>query len=288
MRYIVISDIHGNWAALEGARDMLPSLQPDAVLFLGDYITDGADPQRVLRVLREIRQEYRSTFILGNREDYFLRNRKQPDPAWQPCSQTGSLWYTAQHLTEEDLDWFTQMPVSQSIHTDGAPDILICHGSPDSVSEGLLGSKNRERRETVARSIGQNLLVCGHTHRQEIYEIDGKQILFCPSLGLPIMRNDRIPSQNMVQLDLADGIWRHTFLTVSYDVETYIQDLLSGPYAAASKVWCRGVAATLRTQQNRVIDCLLLAQKLSEEDGCTVSGPLPEIYWEQAAQQMAI
>lgn len=288
MRYIVISDIHGNWAALEAARDMLPYLQPDAILFLGDYITDGTDPQRILRTLREIQAAYRCFFILGNREEYFLKNRIQPNPHWKPCSQTGSLWYTAQHLTEADLDWFAQMPVSKIVHTEGVSDILICHGSPVSAYDRMLGSKNKEHREEIVRGISQNLLLCGHSHRQELYEIDDKRVLFCPSLGLPLMRNGVIPSQHMVQLDYSDGKWLHTILHISYDMESYIQNLLTSPLAAAAEYWCRGIAATLRTQQNLVIDVMVLAKKLAEDDGYVSEEPIPETYWAKAAEILGI
>lgn len=288
MRYIVISDIHGNWAALEAAREMLPELRPDGVLFLGDYITDGADPQRILRVLREIQQEYPCCFILGNREEYFLNNRANLDSAWQPCSQTGSLWYTACNLTTKDLDWFSQMPISQVVHTEGIPDFMICHGSPVSANDRMLGSKNREHREELVSDIAQKLLLCGHSHRQELYQIGDKRVLFCPSLGLPLMRNGIVPSQHMVQLDLVNGVWQHTFLSVSYDMEGYIQDLLKSSFAEIAPFWCRGIAATLRTQQNLVIDCLMRAKTLAEKDGLSLQETVPEKYWAQAAEQLGI
>ena len=288
MRYIVISDIHGNWAALEAAVKMLPSLSPDGILFLGDYITDGADPQRIIRTLHQIECVYPCTFILGNREEYFLKNRLNPDPTWQPCSHTGSLWYTAKHLTEEDLEWFAQMPISKVICPHDAPDFMICHGSPVAANDRMLGSKNKEHREEMIRSIDQNLLICGHSHRQEIYYIDNKRVIFCPSLGLPLMRNGTIPSQHMLQLDLTDGCWECSFLSVNYNIEAYVRDMLASPFASASKVWCRGIAQTLRTQQNVIVDCLVLAHKLAAEDGCTAVVPLPEIYWEKAAAQLGI
>ncbi len=288
MRYIVISDIHGNWAALESAREMLPVLRPDGVLFLGDYITDGADPQRILRVLWEIQQEYPCCFILGNREEYFLNNRANLDSAWQPCSQTGSLWYTARNLTAKDFDWFSQMPISQVVHTEGIPDFMICHGSPVSANDRMLGSKNREHREELVSDIAQKLLLCGHSHRQELYQVGDKRVLFCPSLGLPLMRNGIIPSQHMVQLDLVNGVWQHTFLSVSYDMESYIQDLLKSSFAEIAPFWCRGIAATLRTQQNLVIDCLMRAKTLAEKDGLSLQEIVPEEYWAQAAEQLGI
>jgi len=288
MRYLIISDIHGNWAALEAAAEMLPSLSPAGILFLGDYITDGSDPQRILQMLRKINREYPCVFIRGNREEYFLKNRKQTDHSWQPCSHTGSLWYTAKHLTEMDLDWFAEMPISQSIPTPDATDFLICHGSPVSANDRMLGSKNKEHREEIIRCIDQDLLICGHSHRQEIYHIDAKRVIFCPSLGLPLMRNGIVPSQHMLQLDFSDDRWECSFLSVHYDTEAYIREMLDSPFASASKIWCRGIAQTLRTQQNVIVDCLVLAHKLAEEDECAGVVPLPEIYWEQAAAQLGI
>jgi len=288
MRYMVISDIHGNYAALEAAVMQIQDLHPNGILFLGDYISDGPDPQRVLQTLRKISADYPCHFIRGNREEYFLKNRNSPDPSWQPCSHTGSLWYTAQHLSESDLDWFAQMPISCIIHSDTMPSFMICHGSPVSPYEGLLGSKNSPRREEVMNSIEQNLLLCGHTHRQEIYEIGNKRILFCPSLGLPIRRNGILPAQHMIQLDGINGRWEHTFLTVSYDMEGYIHEMLESPWGSVSGVWSKGIAHTLRTQNNTIVDCLILAKHLAQADSFSEATPIPDAYWEMAAEQLGI
>jgi predicted phosphodiesterase len=53
MRLAVISDIHGNWDALTAVLADIDASRPDAVFCLGDCIGYGAEPERVIRVLRQ-------------------------------------------------------------------------------------------------------------------------------------------------------------------------------------------------------------------------------------------
>ena len=49
----VISDVHSNYIALEAVLAEMERRRIEALLFLGDYITDGPSPQRTLSLLRE-------------------------------------------------------------------------------------------------------------------------------------------------------------------------------------------------------------------------------------------
>ena len=43
--------------------------------------------------------------------------------------------YGSQHLTGRDLDHLKLLPVSMTVHMDGMPDLMLCHGSPRNLSE---------------------------------------------------------------------------------------------------------------------------------------------------------
>ena len=54
MKLAVISDLHGNYYALSEVMEFLRRQQIDGIIGLGDFVTDGPFPQRMMGVLREM------------------------------------------------------------------------------------------------------------------------------------------------------------------------------------------------------------------------------------------
>ena len=71
----LVSDIHGNYRALEAFLDFLADHPVDGIICLGDYVTDSPYPERTMVLLQEMRQRYSCYMLRGNREDYLLNNR---------------------------------------------------------------------------------------------------------------------------------------------------------------------------------------------------------------------
>lgn len=91
MKIAVIGDIHSNHIALETCIRHALDRNVDEFLFLGDYISDCPYPQKTMKVIYEMREKYRCFFIRGNREDYMLNHRKNPENNWTYCSASGNL-----------------------------------------------------------------------------------------------------------------------------------------------------------------------------------------------------
>ena len=53
-RYLVISDIHGNLEALDAVLQASAKQRYDAVLVLGDLVGYGADPNAVVKRIRDL------------------------------------------------------------------------------------------------------------------------------------------------------------------------------------------------------------------------------------------
>ena len=58
MKLAVISDLHGNYYALSEVMEFLRRQQIDGIIGLGDFVTDGPSPQRMMGVLREMQEEF--------------------------------------------------------------------------------------------------------------------------------------------------------------------------------------------------------------------------------------
>lgn len=78
MKLAVISDLHGNYYALAKVLAFLRSQEIDGIIGLGDFVTDGPFPQRMMRVLREMQEEFPCYLVRGNREEYLLENIRHP------------------------------------------------------------------------------------------------------------------------------------------------------------------------------------------------------------------
>ncbi|HEY8799119.1 MAG TPA: metallophosphoesterase family protein, partial [Candidatus Limnocylindrales bacterium] len=61
----VLSDVHGNLAALEAVRKALKKEKPDAVIVAGDHVMNGPDPGGVVDTLREM-EASGATIVQGN------------------------------------------------------------------------------------------------------------------------------------------------------------------------------------------------------------------------------
>ena len=110
MKLAVISDLHGNYYALSEVMEFLRRQQIDGIIGLGDFVTDGPFPQRMMGVLREMQEEFPCYLVRGNREEYLLENLWQPQNWKAGSSTSGLLDYTFRNLTDQDLKFFEQLP----------------------------------------------------------------------------------------------------------------------------------------------------------------------------------
>ena len=79
MEIAVLSDIHGNYVALERCVRYALERGIETFLFLGDYLGDLAYPQKTMQFLYSLKETYSCSFIKGNKEDYWLHY----NPAWK-------------------------------------------------------------------------------------------------------------------------------------------------------------------------------------------------------------
>ena len=182
-KIIVIADIHSNYAAFESAFTAIEKIKPDGIIFLGDYVTDFPYPQRTMKLLHKCKEICNCHFLRGNREDYLLEHRKNPNDGWKQSSSVGSLLYTYENLTDSDLDFFADFPIYSELCIDCSHLICAWHGSKKRNKQSIL--LNSSAQAKYAEKIRGNILLCGHSHHRKIVKIKDKQIIFCPSLGLP-------------------------------------------------------------------------------------------------------
>ena len=283
MRLALLADIHSNYAALKACLDFLESQDIYGIAFLGDYVSDCPYPQKTMELIYECQKKFTCWFIRGNREEYFLDYDKHKT-GWKDSSNSGSLLYTYENLTERDIRFFSGLPIYQQIQLDGYPPFSICHGSPANSREDLLPNTDVSKR--YLNELTANYLFCAHTHQYFRYSFHGKMLINCASVGAPV--NGQVKAQ-MVIISFVDGQWKDELISVSYDIEKIISDFDNSRLSEKAFIWAKSMIKLLRTGRNYNFECICLAiQKAHQIDPDISAYDIPEKFWEAAAKELSI
>lgn len=226
MKIAVISDIHGNVAALDAVLADAATRRVDQIVNLGDICSGGLFPRETAERLMPLSLPT----IRGNHE------RQLAD---QPRARMGlSDRHAADTLLPEQRAWLAALPPILRL----SDDVLLVHGTPDSdltyfletVTEDGLREATREEVEHRAGSADAAVILCGHTHLQRVMTLDdGRMIVNPGSVGLPAYDDDR-PYPHLVEsgspharyavVSQENGGWAAELLCVDYDWEQAARD----------------------------------------------------------------
>ena len=119
MRYAVLSDAHGNLEALEAVLKEAEAIGYDRLLFLGDFVGYGANPNECVELIRE----RASVAVLGNHDSAVLH----PEEAdyFNEFARRAVLW-TRERLTKENMNYLASLPFTAKPEGN----ILVVHASP--------------------------------------------------------------------------------------------------------------------------------------------------------------
>jgi putative phosphoesterase len=213
----ILSDVHGNVAAIEAVRKAIKREKPDVVAIGGDLVMNGPEPGAAIDAIREMESEG-VIVVQGNTDiavadaDYgaaFPWLQDGPSDAIRAAAE-----WAHDALDDDQLAWLRRLPSERRIRI-GESLLLITHASPGSQTAGfdkdLDPSTTLERlSRTDARVIG-----CGHTHVPEIREFGWKVIVNAGSAGYVF---DGDPTASWARVDMIDGAVQAEIKRTDYDV----------------------------------------------------------------------
>jgi predicted phosphodiesterase len=151
MRYLIVSDIHGNREALEAVLAHAGGLY-DRIVCCGDLVGYGPDPNAVVDWARQNLH----AVIRGNHDKGCAG---LDDLEWfNPTARAACLW-TVQQLTAENFAYLRELPTGP-LNLDG---FQLVHGSPLDEDEYMLSLADARN---VFPYLESNLVFFGHTHIQ--------------------------------------------------------------------------------------------------------------------------
>jgi predicted phosphodiesterase len=161
VRYLILTDIHSNWDALEAVLRHVRRKRYDRVAFLGDAVGYGACPNRVLTWLRELHPE--PMLVRGNHDrvcagldsgEYFNRFARE-----------ASEW-TLDNLESRNLEYLRSFPVGP-IEVDDT--LLLCHGSSLDEDSYIFSAYDASLAFEATR---HPVTFFGHTHVPSLFTRD--------------------------------------------------------------------------------------------------------------------
>lgn len=206
MRWAVVSDIHGNWPALQAVAAEIAAARVHGVINLGDILSGPLWPVETAAWLMQ--QGWPT--IAGNHERQLLDTRRP---------QGASDAFAARALGAAHKAWLAALPAALEL-ADG--DIRLCHGTPsidhepllDTVtpdlgqhgSPGVRAATAAEVHERLGDTGAATLLLCGHTHQPRVLQLGALLIANPGSVGLPAYDHDQ-PFEHRVETGSPHARW---------------------------------------------------------------------------------
>lgn len=219
MKLALLSDIHGNLAALEAVVQDARRRGVDTFVNLGDSVSGPLLPLETARYL--MAQDW--VHLAGNHERQVLQHGATP------LGLSDAFAY--RQLGTAELGWMAALTPALR----WSDDVMLCHGTPTSDTEYFLETVDQSGvRAAVPAEIEQRLgaerallVACGHTHIARAVRTRHGQLIVNPgSVGLqaydsehplPHIVETGSPDARYAVLERQQGEWTAALLTVPYD-----------------------------------------------------------------------
>jgi diadenosine tetraphosphatase ApaH/serine/threonine PP2A family protein phosphatase len=220
----IFADIHANRQAFEACLGAAQARGAERMIFLGDYVGYGADPEWTLETVMGL-VERGALAVLGN-HDEAVGTRTM---TFNAAAQAAIEW-TRGRLGVEQRRFLKQLPLALQ-----EDDRLYVHSEASSPSSWrYVQSASDAARSIMATPL--HVALCGHIHTPALYSMSaaGKMTSFVPTSGVAVQLlpgrrwlavlgsvgqpRDGNPAASFATLDT--GSQEITYCRVPYDVET--------------------------------------------------------------------
>lgn len=182
MRIALISDIHGNLAALQAVLRTLDREQVDRLVCLGDVAAMGPQPREALARLRGLA----AALVLGNADAELLDpaatiDAAQTDDARRFADMTQ---WAANQLDDADRAFIASFQPTVDVPLPNGQRLLCCHGSPRGFDDVIVAATPDEELDGMIGTREAALYAAGHTHIRMLRAWRGREIVNPGSVGL--------------------------------------------------------------------------------------------------------
>jgi predicted phosphodiesterase len=181
MRVAALYDVEGNLPALEAVLSEVDRERPDAIIVGGDIAT-GPMPSETLNRLRALEHAH---FLRGNADRTVVEVKRGERPAGLPDDVVDALAWTAEQLSDEQIDFLAGLPQTISLDVDGLGRVCFCHATPRDDNELFTELTPVDAVAELLGGTSEATIVCGHTHMQFDRQVGRWRVINAGSVGVP-------------------------------------------------------------------------------------------------------
>jgi putative phosphoesterase len=226
MRFLVISDIHSNYTALES---VIHHAEPhDARICVGDIVGYGPQPQYCIDLIRE--QNFST--VIGNHDNAIITS----DISWFNFPARKAIEINRKLLDQNRLSWLQSLTKGFFANINGVK-IAVYHGSPEyPMTEYVYPSDAERKANQLLNQSNADLLILGHTHIPYTVKSGIRVIMNPGSVGQP---RDGDSRSSYAIVDVSEKDIKVTFRRIEYDIDV-VANMIRGlglPEQFASRLY---------------------------------------------------
>lgn len=220
MRVAVVSDIHGNFTALDTVMEDIKKQKCEKIFCLGDLAMAGPQPRKVIEF---VKNQDNWTVIQGNTDKLIcdfcpelFNEVKSKFPLMAKALAEDILF-----IEDELKEYLCGLPAQKELEIEGVK-VLLVHGSPRRNNEDILPEMPLEKVEEMIKDTDADLILCGHTHVPAGYQTRTKQtVINVGSVGRP-MTEDLKACYAIIDFDNGGFEVEHRLLDYDRELAAYI------------------------------------------------------------------
>ncbi len=241
MRLALFADIHSNYLVFKKAFEETKNMGIDKYIFLGDYITDGYDGDKILNLIRSI-DHYA---INGNREISIIEYDNTKNKDWNDYIQYFSMRYAYETLSKDNLAYIKSLEISK-IFDIANKKICISHSTPYDIRGGRVIEGNYEIFDKLIADFNCDIYLFGHEHKRLFTEYKGKYFINPGSIGLPAYER----TYNYGILDITEEGIAYESKSVDYNIDKLWDYYMNSEYHEVAPQWCEIIIHTMKDGKN--------------------------------------
>ncbi|MFA6107934.1 MAG: metallophosphoesterase family protein [Candidatus Latescibacterota bacterium] len=275
MRVVLVADVHGNAPALEAVVADARAHGYDRLVAAGDFAGGVANDEVV-----ELLADLGALTVRGNSEGYLLDLRRGTAPAaWRTHRQWAALRWGFDHMSRSSLDFLAAQPERRALRLDGRPAVLVVHGSPAGMMDGLYPERQPGRVEQILAGLDESVLVCGHTHRPWVERHGGRLALNPGSAGSSCNGD---PRAHYALLSWDGRSWQVEPRAVDYDRDQTRRRFEARGYLAEGGGFARAALLCTLTGHPVALHLVQHARATAAEAGLAGGREVPDEVWDRA------
>ncbi len=184
MKIAVLSDIHGNFPALQAVANDIDNWQPDQVIVNGDIVNRGPRSDICLDFVLKRQREDGWRLLRGNHENYLLTFTDPNFNTDDPSFEVNRFAYWTYQQLNGDVSKLAAMAERYAWYAPDSSEFRVVHASMRSNRDGLYVEQSDEairRRITPPPAV----FVTGHTHQAFVRGVNDSLVVNVGSAGAP-------------------------------------------------------------------------------------------------------